>query len=698
MLAAMRLLNRLFGVAWRRAGAALLAALLLAGCIAEAKNMSEFPFPHRQKVPPLPQGLTWLNTAGPLALEDLRGKFVLIDFWTYCCINCMHILPELKKLEHAHPKNLVVIGVHSAKFETERDSQNIAEAIRRYRIEHPVINDADHVLWDRFGVSAWPTLLLIDPEGYAVWGTGGEITFAEVDKVLQAALPHYRQKKLLDETPLRFDVESQKAAATPLSFPGKILTDEPGDRLFIADSNHNRIVVARLDGSLPAVIGSGAVGQADGDFATAQFNQPQGMALRGALLFVADTENHLIRRVDLDARQVTTVAGLGRQSREPAAPLRRADPRKTALSSPWDLCLHGDDLLIAMAGCHQIWKMRLDGSAIGPYAGNGREDIVDGPLLPRQPYQSGFASFAQPSGLSCDGTWLYVADSEGSSIRAVPLDPREEVRTVVGTSHLRGARLFTFGDLDGPAPQVRLQHPLGVVYYQRQIYVADTYNHKIKTVDPQSGATRTLAGTGKPGRGDEPASFAEPAGLTAAAGKLFVADTNNHLIRVVDLQTGKVSTLAIAGLKLPQPPAEKPRPLIGAVQEKLKLTAVRPENRAIRLAVDLQLPPGYKINPLGPMAYRVEEAADSGTAKAGPLRREAFGKPVRLEKPAGTFEIRLPVESDTGRDTCRVALDYYYCRSGAEGLCKVGSVVWLVPLELSPSAQRTVIPLRHVVR
>ena len=168
----------------------ILALLVLVSAVSatpaiQAKDM-EFPFARRQKVPPLPPNLTWLNTAGPLELHELRGKFVLLDFWTYCCINCMHILPELKKLEQAWPKNLVVIGVHSAKFETEQDSQNIRAAIQRYKIEHPVINDARHELWELFGVQAWPTVILIDPEGYAVWGTSGEITFEQVDKVLRA--------------------------------------------------------------------------------------------------------------------------------------------------------------------------------------------------------------------------------------------------------------------------------------------------------------------------------------------------------------------------------------------------------------------------------------------------------------------------------------------------------------------------------
>jgi len=535
-----------------RSSAVLLAVFLLTGTA-----MSQHPFPKRFKVAPFPEDLAWINTAGRIELSDLRGKFVLLDFWTYCCINCMHVLPELKKLEHAYPENLVVIGVHTAKFDTEQDTANTTEAVLRYNIEHPVVNDPQHILWNRFGIQAWPTLVLIDPEGMAVWGKSGESTFEDVDAVLRKAIPYYRKRGLLDETPLSFDLEASRAPKTPLRFPGKILADESGDRLFIADSSHNRIVVTRLDGTLLETIGAGTIGRSDGDYATAQFNSPQGMALRDSALYVADTENHLIRKVDMDERRVTTVAGTGTQLRGLSRLNRRSPPLKTALASPWALLIDRDHLYIAMAGPHQIWRMSLNEARIGPYAGNGREDVVDGPLLPHEPYQPGYASFAQPSGLASDGTWLYVADSEGSSIRAVPFDASGQVRTLVGTAALPGARLFTFGDVDGPAARVRLQHALGIVYYQGRLYVADTYNNKIKVIDPATGFTQTLSGTGRPGKSDDPASFDEPAGITAAGGKLFVADTNNHLLRVVDLGKGnRVSTLAIPGLEPPQQPQD----------------------------------------------------------------------------------------------------------------------------------------------
>ncbi|MBI1246903.1 redoxin domain-containing protein [bacterium] len=513
--------------------------------------------------------MEWLNTKGPLEIKDLRGKFVLLDFWTYCCINCMHILPELKKLEHEFPNELVVIGVHSAKFDTEKEAKNISEAILRYEIEHPVVNDDKLKIWNRYSVSSWPTLYIIDPEGNVVYLQRGEVKADEIKRVLNEAIPYYRENKLLDEKPIKFDLLAYSQTPTPLRFPGKLLADEKSNRLFIADSNHNRIVISSLDGKLEDVIGSGQIGAADGSYESAQFDHPQGMALVGDTLFVADTENHLLRKVDLKQKRVSTVAGTGEQAQNSWPGL--ADnatignlpdryvglPKTTAINSPWALLPHGDSLYIAMAGPHQIWKMKLDESEIGPYAGNGREDIVDGKLLPKIPYEMGYSSFAQPSGLTTDGEQIFVADSEGSSIRAVPFDPTKRVRTVIGTSRFDYGRLFTFGDVDGPARTAKLQHPLGVCYVDGTIYVADTYNNKIKAVDATSGEVKTVAGTGEPGNSDEPTQFDEPAGLSYAGGKLYIADTNNHLIRVLDLVTKKVSTLTIDGLA-PLPVKERP--------------------------------------------------------------------------------------------------------------------------------------------
>jgi DNA-binding beta-propeller fold protein YncE len=645
----------------------------------------DHPFQRRIDFPfEFPDSAEWLNTSGKIRMKDLRGKFVLMDFWTYCCINCMHILPELKKLEQKYPNELVVIGVHSAKFETEKDVDNIKDAILRHDIEHPVVNDPELEIWRSIGINAWPTLLLIDPTGQAVWIKSGETQAEIIDAILKEALPYYRKNGLLDDTPTHFDLHAVDAPATPLRFPGKILGDASSNRLFIADSSHNRIVISDLDGKLIDVVGSGVVGSQDGDYATAQFNKPQGMVLNGDWLYVADTENHMLRKINLVDKTVKTIAGTGKQAttafpgmdRLTQLPTRwTGKPKVTSISSPWALWIRNDEMYIAMAGPHMIWKMPLDESEIYPYAGNAREDIVDGPLLPRRPYDLGFASFAQPSGLAADDEWLYVADSEGSSIRAVPFNPRDKVRTVVGTSKLPSARLFTFGDRDGDRERVLLQHCIGVTYDGGLLYVADTYNNKIKVVDAKTGSTATLAGDGEPGLSDQPARFDEPAGLHFCNGKIYVADTNNHAIRIVDPKTGATTTLEIEGLTPPVKPARPERPTFDSAEKvTLDVQPVKVVDGKVSFNVEFKLPPTWKINPIAPMAYYLDGAKAAGVVDTAQLPKES----IKVDPPQGSFEITVPV-TEAGQGIVKVSTNYYYCQEGGEGLCKVGSVVWTVP-------------------
>src|SRR4051794_37892320 len=281
------------------------------------------PYTQRIPAPPL-EGAVWVNTATPHTMAEFRGRFVLLDFWTFCCINCMHVLPELKKLEHAFPNELVVVGIHSPKFQSERDTDNIREAVLRYEIEHPIVNDATMAIWNAYGAQSWPTLVLIDPAGEVVWAAGGERTFEDIKRVIDRGLPFYRAQGMLKPGKRVEIVDASKFPATPLRFPGKVLADEAGGRLFIADSNHNRIVVAKLDGKLETIIGKGTIGRDDGSFVSCSFNHPQGMALVGNVLYVADTENHLIRKADLSARRVVTVAGIGKQG---TAALETIHPR-----------------------------------------------------------------------------------------------------------------------------------------------------------------------------------------------------------------------------------------------------------------------------------------------------------------------------------------------------------------------------------
>jgi thiol-disulfide isomerase/thioredoxin/DNA-binding beta-propeller fold protein YncE len=657
------------------------------GCANKGLTMEAAPFAVRHPVPDLPEDVEWLNTAGPLRWEDLRGKFVLLDFWTYCCINCMHIIPELKKLEAKYPRELVVIGVHSAKFDEERDTDNIKQAILRYGIEHPVINDRNMTIWRRFGVNAWPTLVLIDPEGFVVWGESGETTFEALDRLLRPAIAYYDKRGTLDRTPIHFETLARRVEPTPLRFPGKILVDSSGKRLFIADSGHHRIVVTTLEGDLLAVIGSGEPGLRNGTFEAAQFSSPQGMALLGQILLVADTENHAIRAVDLEKRVVRTVAGTGRQLRRPP-PVRMGAPLTTELSSPWDLCIVREWIYIAMAGCHQIWRMDTQFSRIGPYAGNAREDIVDGPLLPPSPYALGFASFAQPSGLATDGRWLYVADSEGSSIRAVPLQAGGEVRTVVGTARLMAARLFTFGDRDGPAPQVLLQHPIGLCYAGKFLYVADTYNNKIKRVHPETGETVTVAGDTQPGKSDDPPRFDEPAGISPASDSvLYVADTNNHAIRRIELAPAvRVTTVTIKGLQAPQIKRESEPPFADVPFITREKVSVRSES-PLKIRLDLRFPPDHGLNPAMPVEIRVRRLQQSGTSASSGDTRQGF-EVFRVTPKEGPIEVELS-PLDSGTTTLEVVAVFYWCEKSGRGLCRIGIQGWRLPVEVSDGGEST---------
>src|SRR6267378_5633403 len=270
----------------------------------------------RVRAPEIKGGRGWLNTDKPLSLAALKGKVVLLDFWTYGCINCMHIIPDLKKLEKKYPNELVVIGVHSAKFENEKDTENIRRIVLRYEIEHPIVNDADFTIWKSYAVNAWPTRYLIDPGGYIIGKLSGEGGYEALDKAIAGSIAEYRQRGELNEAPLKLVLERAKIGDLPLAFPGKVLADQKRDRLFIADSDHNRIVLAKLDGTLVETIGTGAHGAQDGSFDQATFFRPQGMVLAGETLYVADTENHLIRQIDLKSKTVKTIAGTGRQMRE----------------------------------------------------------------------------------------------------------------------------------------------------------------------------------------------------------------------------------------------------------------------------------------------------------------------------------------------------------------------------------------------
>ncbi|KYC36151.1 hypothetical protein WA1_41165 [Scytonema hofmannii PCC 7110] len=494
----------------------------------------------RVRAPELPQNYPWLNTDKPLSLKELRGRVIILDFWTYCCINCLHILPDLKYLEQKYKDSLTVIGIHSAKFDNEKESENIRQAILRYDIQHPVLVDSGFRVWQEYAVRAWPTLMAIDPEGYVIGSVSGEGNRDVLDELIKKLILQHQEKGTINFQELSLTLEKQRQPlVTPLAFPSKVLATN--EVLFIADSGHHRLVISRVDGQILHTIGTGQPGLINGSFNECQFSAPQGMAFdeENQLLYVADTENHALRRVDLKCQVVETIAGTGQQSRNIRPHSGAAT--ETALNSPWDLQKVGNSLFIAMAGSHQIWEMNLETGIVRTYAGTGAEACIDGTLTE--------STFAQPSGITTDGQDLYVADSEGSTIRAVGLVEPLTVRTVCGSGDL-----FGFGDVDGQGFDVRLQHCLGVEYAQNFLWVADTYNHKIKLVNPQTGNCQTVLGNGVAGLQDgqgKNTRFSEPSGLSVIGSELYIADTNNHAIRRVDLNTFTVTTLQFPSLCSP---------------------------------------------------------------------------------------------------------------------------------------------------
>ncbi|MEW5922464.1 MAG: thioredoxin-like domain-containing protein [Candidatus Zixiibacteriota bacterium] len=607
--------------------------------------------------PEFPFGLMWLNTDRPLTLEEFRGKLILLDFWTFCCINCMHVLPDLKKLEEKYPEELVVIGVHSAKFTNEKDSEAIRQAILRYEIKHPVVNDHNFEVWSSYGARAWPTLVLINPNGKIIGMHSGEGIFEPFDELISKAIAYFDARGELKRSTLDLKRETRSANML-LSFPGKVKADPKSKRLVITDSNHNRILMTDPDGHINLIIGSGRQGNADGDFSSAEFNHPQGTFLDGDRLYIADTENHLIRLADLASGEVTTVLGTGKQARTYNQSGTGTD---VALNSPWDLLVHNDKLYIAMAGSHQLWMADLKTLNAGPYAGSGREARIDGPLLQ--------AALAQPSGITTDGKKLYFADSETSSIRAADLDSSGRVETIIGED------LFEYGDVDGPFETARLQHPLGIVYHDGLLYIADTYNSKIKVIDPARKTSTTLAGTGRGGYADgdpKNAQFNEPSGISVLDGKLYVADANNHLIRVVDLERKKVTTLNISGLDIL---ARQDMQQFNGRTVEMEEYSIVPGDGVVNLM--FRLPKGYKFTNQAP--FYLEWKSEDTTA--------IDFKTASSKRDSGDFNpsVSLPLHALKGKSRIIIDAVIYFCQENST-ICLFDNVRIILPVDIAESA------------
>jgi thiol-disulfide isomerase/thioredoxin len=508
------------------------------------------PAPRRVRVraPELIGKGGWLNTGGKdLSLADLRGRVVILDFWTFCCINCLHVLDELRELEEKHRDTVVIVGVHSPKFVHEAEHQAVVDAVERYGVEHPVLDDPELATWKQYAVRAWPTLVVIDPEGYVVAQHAGEGHAHAIARLVEELEAEHEAKGTLRRGDGPY--VAPEPEPTTLRFPGKALL-LPSGNLLVSDTTRHQLVELAADGeSEVRRIGNGTRGLADGPADLAAFNEPQGLALlEDGAVVVADTVNHALRRLDVATGEVTTLAGTGRQwwQGSPASgPAREVD-----LSSPWDVAVFGGKVWIAMAGVHQLWTYDPGTETVGVAAGTTNEGLVDGP--------GAEAWFAQPSGLAATPERLWLADAETSALRWV--DTGGAVHTAVGTG------LFDFGHRDGAAEQALLQHPLGVTALpDGSVAVSDTYNHALRRYDPATGEVTTLA-----------TDLREPSDAVVVGGDIVVVESARH---------------RLTRLRLPEEAVR-----VDAVAHRTQRAATEVAPGALRLDVIFQAPAGQKLD------------------------------------------------------------------------------------------------------
>lgn len=472
----------------------------------------------RVRAPELTGKGGWLNTGGrAYTLSDLRGRIVVLDFWTFCCINCLHVLDELRELEHRHPDTVVVIGVHSPKFAHEAEHAAVADAVERYGVAHPVLDDPELATWKQYAVRAWPTLVVVDPEGYVVAQHAGEGHVHAIERLVTELAAEHGAKGTLRRGDGPY--VPPEPEPTTLRFPGKALP-LPSGNLLVSDTTRHQLVELAADGeTVVRRIGQGGRGLVDGPEDRARFQEPQGLALLpDGSVVVADTVHHALRRFDPETGRTTTLAGTGRQWMRGAATSGPA--RETDLSSPWDVAWWQGRVWIAMAGVHQLWTYDPEDGTVAVAAGTTNEGLVDGPAAE--------AWFAQPSGLAATADRLWLADSETSALRWV--DPDGAVHTAVGTG------LFDFGHRDGAAGQALFQHPLGVTALpDGSVAVADTYNHALRRYDPATGEVTTLA-----------TDLREPSDVVLVGEDIVVVESARHRLTRLRLPEEAVRVESVA--------------------------------------------------------------------------------------------------------------------------------------------------------
>jgi thiol-disulfide isomerase/thioredoxin len=464
----------------------------------------------------LPAGTEWVNTAAPVALQAFRGRALLLWFFTGSCIHCREDLGELKLLESKHPDGLSIVGVHQPRYQAECDPARLLKTLNRWFFKYPTVNDRELVLARWFGVTAWPTAVLLDAEGkltgiYPGTGRRAEIE-ARVAVLLEDAAT--RDVRTFEATPTARKPEARAA----LSFPTALAASDSA--VYVAETGRNRVLELAPDGRIMRVFGSGNAGFYDGRNNEAGFNGPTALALGRDVLYVADTGNHALRRIRLMSGEVETIAGTGKPA---SGPPEAGLPRTIALSSPSGLAMGNDKLYIAMAGMHQIWVLDLTTQSLGPWVGSGREEQLDG--------YGEFSAFNLPMGLSVGKDALYVADAGGNSLRAVRLSDGAVSTLVEGNP-------FEEGDQDGGLP-ARLAGPKAVAADpgRNVVWIADSINGKLKLHALGKAETKTL---------NLNYALNDPHGLALGAGHLWLCNTNHHELLKLDLKTGKLLRVAVA--------------------------------------------------------------------------------------------------------------------------------------------------------
>jgi len=638
--------------------------------------------------------LTWFNTSDVLNRHSFEGLITILDFFTYCCINCMHILPDLEKLEKLFPTELAVIGVHSAKFDNEKSEAQLEHALQRYRIEHPVCNDKALRLWNRLGITCWPTLLVLAPSGTPIHIFMGEGHTEFIAEYLDIAVQYFRESGELGERKIPRSVR-RKTQGSLLKYPGKIILHQ--EFLVVSDSGNNRVLLIRHNSNetsltVVTVIGSGSRGAEDGHFENASFNNPQGLCSMGDnLIVVADTDNHLLRLINLKSERVITLGGTGEQGTDKVG--GKPGPLQP-ISSPWDVTRVNEKCVaVAMAGIHQIWLYCFDevtwwkgvvfsSGTLVRISGSGAEENRNNSYPTK-------AGFAQPSGLSIDCEYqasgaLFIADSESSTIRRMDLKDGS-VKNVCGGER-DPCNLFAYGDVDGVGIGAKLQHPLAVAWNKQrsELYIADSYNHKIKKVTGPKNECKTLLGGDNTtdDNTNNPARLSEPGGLTVSPDgyALFIADTNNHQIKILNLDTGEVKELDIqyAGTAAGESDVKEDTAVI-------KHNVNVPLGEPIRLLITASTDhPDYKLNTEAKSVWTLFDETSTSRHLSYPSSGELTNSSALSIVVEGTA---APLSEAASPTQLRLSMKLLLC-SKSSGFCvakRVQHAIQLLPSKDTPS-------------